>query len=66
MSIWQKIFGRKAESNTLKEYYFEADEVSGKTIENFSSLGTDNRIRQIMILGDSANLKYFPLLKFAI
>jgi hypothetical protein len=66
MHIWKKIFGRKVKTNSSNEYNFEASELKGKTIEDFSKLNADNRIRQIMILGDSANLKYFPLLKFAI
>ncbi len=66
MSIWNKIFGKRKYINSTTEYNFNESEAKGKAMEDFSNLDADNRITQIMILGDSGNLKYFPLLKFAI
>jgi hypothetical protein len=66
MSIWQKIFGKGKKIESFTEYNYEVSEAEGKVIQDFSKLDADNRLRQIITLGDSGNLKYFPLLQFAI
>jgi len=65
MSIWKKIFSKKA-IKSRQNYDFDLSNIEGKAIKDFSKLNEDNRIRQIMILGDTGNLKYFNLLRFSI
>lgn len=66
MSIWKKIFGGKEKANIWAEYNFDLRDVNGKVMEDFAKLDADNRMRQVIILGDTANPKYFSLLQFAI
>jgi len=65
MSIWKKIFSKKA-IKTHQTYNFDLSSIEGKAIEGFSKLNEDDRIMQIMILCDTGNLKYFDLLRFSI
>jgi len=65
MSIWKKIFSKKA-IKSHQTYNFDLSNNEGKAIEDFSKLNEDNRIMQIMILGDTGDLKYFDLLRFSI
>jgi hypothetical protein len=65
MSIWKKIFSKKA-GKSHQTYNFDLSNIEGKAIEDFSKLNEDNRVIQIMILGDTGNLKYFDLLRFSI
>ena len=65
MSIWKKIFSKKA-IKSHHAYNFDLSNIEGKAIEDFSKLDEDHRIMQIIILGDTGNLKYFDLLRFSI
>jgi len=65
MSIWKKIFSKKIIKNH-QTYSFDLSNIEGRGIEDFSKLNEDNRIMQIMMLGDTGNLKYFDLLRFSI
>ncbi|MEO8233987.1 MAG: hypothetical protein ABI549_01115 [Flavobacterium sp.] len=59
MSIFDKLFGRKEQKNNSEPKRLP-------TIEEFPKLISENRMRVIMILGDSGNLDFFPFLKYAI
>jgi len=65
MSIWKKIFSKKA-IKTHQAYNFDLSNIEGRAIEGFSKLNEDDRIMQIMILGDTGDLKYFDLFRFSI
>ena len=65
MSIWKKIFSKKIIKNH-QTYSFDLNNIEGREIEEFSKLNEDNRIMQIMMLGDTGNPKYFDLLRFSI
>ena len=65
MSIWKKIFSKKIIKNH-QTYSFDLNNIEGRGIEEFSKLNEDNRIMQIMMLGDTGNPKYFDLLRFSI
>ena len=66
MSIWKKIFGTKQEKPLLQAYNFDISNDQGKAVEDFSNLNADSRLVRVMTLGDTGNLKYFDLLRFAI
>ena len=65
MSIWKKLFSKKA-IKAQQTHAFDLSNIEGKAIGDFSKLNEENRIIQIMILGDTGNLKYFDLLRFSI
>jgi len=66
MNIWRKIFRTKQKKALLQAYNFELSNEQGMAVEDFSNLNADNRIIQVVTLGDTGNLKYFDLLRFAI
>ena len=66
MSLWKKIFLKRPEKTPLQAYNFDLSNSQGKAIEDFSQLDPDSRIMQIMILGDTGDLRYFELMRFAI
>jgi len=66
MSLWKKIFSKRPKQTSLQAYNFDLSDNRGKAIEDFSHLNADSRIMQIMILGDTGDLKYFDLMRFAI
>ena len=66
MSIWKKIFSKRPKQISIQAYNFDLSNSQGKAIEDFSQLNGDSRLVQIMKLGDTADLKYFGLMRFAI
>jgi hypothetical protein len=66
MSILKKIFGIKAKEPVVDktDVNSEKSELSG--LEKFKSKNSDNRIKDIMILGDTGNPKAFEILEYAV
>ena len=64
MNIWRKIFPKKSEA--LQSYDFDLSSQNGNAIADFSKLDVNNRMFQIMKLGDRGDLRYFDLMLYAI
>lgn len=59
MRKFDKIFGKKEQKKNSEPKRLP-------TIEEFPKLNSEDRMRVIMILGDSGKLDFFPFLKYAI
>ena len=66
MSIWKKIFSKRLKQIPIQAYDFDLSNLQGKAIEDFAQLNADSRLVQTMRLGDTGDLKYFALMRFAI
>lgn len=66
MNILKKIFGIKDKETVSdkKDLITEKLELSG--LEKFKSKNADNRMKDIMILGDTGNAKAFEILEYAV
>ena len=66
MNILKKIFGIKEKEpiSNKSDLNVETSELSG--LEKFKSKSADNRIKDIMILGDTGNPKAFEILEYAV
>ena len=66
MNILKKIFGIKDKETVSdkKDLITEKLELSG--LEKFKSKNADNRMKDIMIIGDTGNAKAFEILEYAV
>lgn len=64
MNLFDKIFGRMEKGTNPSVKHTEQSKIS--SFEEFASLSADNRIRKIMVLGDSGKSEHFSILEYAI
>lgn len=60
--FFKKIFGQNEKTSSTSGFDTKEHEI----INNFLNLDANNKVRKIMILGDTGESKYLPLLKYCI
>jgi len=63
MGFWSKIFGNKVEGDLEK---IESNNQEYQLIKQFKRLNEDDRLKKVMYYGDTADTKYYQLLKYCI
>jgi hypothetical protein len=66
MNFFKKLFrlNKNRTSSAMSET--ESNDSEEKLIEKFLAMNADNRIKKIMVYGDSGDLRYYELLKYSI
>ena len=63
MGFWRKIFGKEVEIDSEK---VESNNQEYQDITQFKRLNEDDRFKRVMYYGDTADTKYYELLKYCI
>lgn len=66
MNFLKRIFGRAIKKPTIKKSNLNVDSLEYTTLENFQMKKPDDRLREIIILGETGNNKAFETLQYAI
>ena len=66
MSILEKIFGIKNKETVADKTDLNTEKPELTGLEKFKSKSADNRMKDIMILGDTGNPKVFEILEYAV
>ena len=66
MNILKKIFGIKEKETIVNKIDLNTKNHELSGLEKFKSKNADNRMRDIMVLGDTGNPKAFEILEYAI
>ena len=66
MNILERIFGRKVKETSANKTNSNTDNSELSGLEKFKSKSLDERMMDIMMLGDTGNPKVFEILEYAI